>query len=68
MTITRSRNLTIESRTCGRSMILRHTTFFAGWSVHEELTCLICGLDTCCFYLTHGCKISYFNCDRRWLP
>jgi hypothetical protein len=40
---------------------------FAGWSVHEELTCLICGLDTYCLCLTHGSKISYFDCHRRWL-
>jgi hypothetical protein len=46
MTITRSRNLTFEPLTCGRSMISRHTMFFAGWSVHGELTCLICGSDT----------------------
>jgi hypothetical protein len=41
---------------------------FAGWSVHGELTCLKCGLDTDCFRLTHGGKISYFDCCRRWLP
>jgi hypothetical protein len=28
MTITRSRNLTFELLTCGRSMILRHTMFY----------------------------------------
>jgi hypothetical protein len=31
---------------------------FAGWSVHGELTCLICGLDTDCFRLTHEGKNS----------
>jgi hypothetical protein len=41
---------------------------FPGWSVHRELTCPICGLDTDCFHLTHGGKISYFDCHRRWLP
>jgi hypothetical protein len=41
---------------------------FAGWSIHGELTCPICGSDTDCFRLTHGGKISYFNCHRRWLP
>jgi hypothetical protein len=41
---------------------------FAGWTVHEELTCPICGSDTDCFRLTHGGKISYFDCHRRWLP
>jgi hypothetical protein len=41
---------------------------FARWSIHEELTCLICGSDTDCFRLTHGGKISYFDCHRRWLP
>jgi hypothetical protein len=41
---------------------------FAGWSVHGELTCPICGSDTDCFRLTHGGKISYFDCHRRWLP
>jgi hypothetical protein len=46
MTITRSRNLTFEPLTCGQSMISKHTMFFAGWSVHGELTCLICGSDT----------------------
>jgi hypothetical protein len=28
MTVTRSRNLTFEPLTCGRSMISRHMTFF----------------------------------------
>jgi hypothetical protein len=41
---------------------------FAGWSVHGELRRLICGSDTDYFHLTHGDKISYFNCHRRWLP
>jgi hypothetical protein len=41
---------------------------FAGWSIHRELTCLICGSDTDCFHLTHGGKISYFDCHKRWLP
>jgi hypothetical protein len=41
---------------------------FAGWSVHGELTCPICGSNTDCFYLTHGEKISYFDCHRCWLP
>jgi hypothetical protein len=40
---------------------------FAGWSIQGELTCLICGSDTDCFCLTHGGKISYFDCHRRWL-
>jgi hypothetical protein len=41
---------------------------FAGWSIHGELTCPICGSDTDCFRLTHGGKISYFDCHRRLLP
>jgi hypothetical protein len=41
---------------------------FSCWSIHRELTCLICGLDTDYFRLTHGGKISYFDCHRRWLP
>jgi hypothetical protein len=41
---------------------------FAGWNVHEEVTCPICGSDTNCFRLTHGGKISYFDCHRFWLP
>jgi hypothetical protein len=41
---------------------------FVGWSVHRELTCLICGSYTDCFHLTHGGKISHFDCHRRWLP
>jgi hypothetical protein len=41
---------------------------FAGWSIHKELTCPICGSDTICFCLTHGGKINYFDCHRRWLP
>jgi hypothetical protein len=41
---------------------------FASWSVHEELTCPICGLDTDYFRLTHGGKISYCDCHIRWLP
>jgi hypothetical protein len=41
---------------------------FTGWSIHGELRCPICGLDTYCFHLTHGGKISYFDCHRRWLP
>jgi hypothetical protein len=41
---------------------------FAGWSIHGELTCPICGSDTDCFRLTHGGKINYFDYRRRWLP
>jgi hypothetical protein len=41
---------------------------FASWSVHGELTCLICGSDTDCFRLTHQGKINYFDCHKRWLP
>jgi hypothetical protein len=41
---------------------------FAGWSVHGELTCPICDSDIEYFHLTHGGKISYFDCHRRWLP
>jgi hypothetical protein len=43
-------------------------TIFAGWSIHGELTCPICRLDTDCFRLMHGGKTSYFDCHRRWLP
>jgi hypothetical protein len=32
------------------------------------LTCPICGSDTDCFRLTHGGKINYLDCHRRWLP
>jgi hypothetical protein len=32
------------------------------------LTCLICGSYTDCYHLTHGGKINYFDCHRRWLP
>jgi hypothetical protein len=41
---------------------------FVGWSVHGKLTCPICDSDIDCFHLTHGGKISYFDCYRRWLP
>jgi hypothetical protein len=41
---------------------------FASWSLHEDLTCSICGSDTDCFCLTHGGKLSYFDCHTRWLP
>jgi ferredoxin-like protein FixX len=41
---------------------------FPGWSVHGELTCPICGSNRDCFRLTHGGKISYFDCHRDWLP
>jgi hypothetical protein len=41
---------------------------FAEWSIHGELTGPICGSDMDCFRLTHGGKISYFDCHRRWLP
>jgi hypothetical protein len=41
---------------------------FAGWSIHGELTCLICDSDIDYFHLTHGGKISYFDYHRRWLP
>jgi hypothetical protein len=41
---------------------------FARWSIHGELTCLICGSDTYCFRITHGGKISYFDWHKRWLP
>jgi hypothetical protein len=40
---------------------------FAGWSVHERLTCPICHSDTNCFHLNVGGNISYFDCHRRWL-
>jgi hypothetical protein len=36
MTITRSKNLTFEPCTCGRSMILRHTTFLLGGAFTEN--------------------------------
>jgi hypothetical protein len=35
---------------------------FAGWSVHDTLTCPICGSNSNCFRLTAGGKISYFDC------
>jgi hypothetical protein len=38
---------------------------FTSWSIHGELACPICSSDTDCFRLTHGGKISYFNCYRR---
>jgi hypothetical protein len=38
---------------------------FTGLSVHEELTCPICGSDTNYFRIMHGGKISYFNCHGR---
>jgi hypothetical protein len=41
---------------------------FTGWNVHRELTCPICGSDIDYFRVTHGGKISYFNCHRRLLP
>jgi hypothetical protein len=41
---------------------------FAGWSIHRELTYPIYSLGTNCFHLTHGGKISYFDCHRCWLP
>jgi hypothetical protein len=46
---------------------LKAYNIFTSWSVHRELTCPICGLDTDYFLLTRGGKISYFNCHRRWL-
>jgi hypothetical protein len=67
MTVIRSRNLTFEPHTCGWSTISSHMTFFAGWSIHRELKCLICVSNTDCFRLMHGGKISYFDCHRRWL-
>jgi hypothetical protein len=41
---------------------------FTGLSIHRELTCPIWSLDTDYSRLTHGGKISYFNCHRCWLP
>jgi hypothetical protein len=41
---------------------------FVCWSIHALLTCLIRGLDTNYFFLTHGDKICYFDCHRCWLP
>jgi hypothetical protein len=38
---------------------------FAGWSIHDRLTCLICHSDTDCFCLIAGGKINYFNCHQR---
>jgi hypothetical protein len=40
---------------------------FTSWSTHDRLTCLYCGSNTDCFRLTHGGKITYFDCHRRWL-
>jgi hypothetical protein len=37
MTVTRSRNLSFEPLTCGRSMISRHTTFFLVGAFTENL-------------------------------
>jgi hypothetical protein len=37
-------------------------------NLHVELTCPICGSDIDCFRLTHGGKISCFDCRRHWLP
>jgi hypothetical protein len=36
MTVTRSRNLIFEPRTCGRSMISRHTIFLLGGAFTEN--------------------------------
>jgi hypothetical protein len=36
MTVTRSRNLTFEPLTCGRSMISRHTAFVLGGAFPEN--------------------------------
>jgi hypothetical protein len=41
---------------------------FAGWSIHGRLACLICRSNTNYFHLTTGGKISYFDCQCRWLP
>ena len=41
---------------------------FVGWRTHGRLTCPYCGSDTDCFRLSHGGKITYFDCHRRWLP
>jgi hypothetical protein len=41
---------------------------FTGWSVHDRLTCLLCGSGTDYFCLTASGKISYFDYPRRWLP
>jgi hypothetical protein len=41
---------------------------FAGWSIHGELTCPICGSDTDHFRLTYEEKISYFDYHKCWLP
>jgi hypothetical protein len=41
---------------------------FVRWSIHDRLTCPICGSDTDCFRLIAGGKISYFDCHRHWLP
>jgi hypothetical protein len=68
ITVTRSRNLTFEPLTCGLSMISRHMMFLLVGTFMKKYTCPICGLDTNCFRLTHGGKISYFDCHRFWLP
>jgi hypothetical protein len=67
MTVTRSRNSTFELHTCVRSMISRCGGMFAGWGIHRELTCPICGSDIDCFCLAHGGKIYYLDCHRCWL-
>jgi hypothetical protein len=43
-------------------------SIFAGWSVHDILTCPICVSDNDCFRLTASGKINYFDCHRHWLP
>jgi hypothetical protein len=35
---------------------------FIGWSTHGRLTCPYCGSDRDCFCLSHGGKITYFDC------
>jgi hypothetical protein len=41
---------------------------FAGWCVHENFTCPICGKDTDCFHLEFKKKVCYFDCHRCFLP
>ncbi|CAM8886585.1 unnamed protein product [Rhodiola kirilowii] len=40
----------------------------SGWSMRGKLGCPYCMEDTKTFWLQHGRKVSYFDCQRRFLP
>ena len=41
---------------------------FAGWSTHGVFACPQCMCDSNAYRLRKGCKATWFDCHRRFLP